>query len=364
MKDLFLQYRKSIFVGGLFFTICLGVLFFVKNDYFLYDGIIAKIISVEDIYDSTEENTLGFQEQYYNQEMKAKIMNGKNKGNEIILSNLYASSLVYDNVYKVGDEVFVLEFGSAYTIDGVKRDTYLVFVLLVLLCSVVFVGHWKGLFSFFSLLCNTFLVYVYILLYLRGISIFPLTLGLMICFSSISLLFVSGFNKKTVSAILSALIGSIAMIVIALLVIHFTNYQGVSFEYLDFLTIPIHDLFLAELFIGGLGAIMDISITMSSSFQELIDKNNEISNKALKQSGIEIGKDIMGTMVNVLFFTYVCGAIPSLILYLRNGITLTNALGMNLSLELTRFLVGSIGIVITIPISIVVSIFVLRRHEA
>ena len=255
MKNVWLQHYKSIFIMILLFIVCLGIFLFIKNDYFLYDEMIAKITSVENIYDSTEENTLGFKEQYYNQKIKAKVMNGKNKGSEIVLSNLHSSSLVYDNVYKEGDEVFVLELGSTYTIDGVKRDTYLVFVLLVLFCSVIFVGRWRGLFSFLSLICNIFLVYVYMSLYLKGISIFPLTLTIMICFSSISLLFVSGLNKKTASAILSSLIGSIVMILIALVVIHFTNYQGVSFEYLDFLTIPIHDLFLAELFIGGLGAV-------------------------------------------------------------------------------------------------------------
>ena len=118
---------------------------------------------------------------------------------------------------------------------------------------------------------------------------------------------------------------------------------------------------MPELLIGSIGAVMDVAITISSAMSELIDKNSDISSKALNRSAREIGKDIMSTMSNVLFFTYLCAGLPVFVLAIRNGFTLRNYIASNFSLELSRFLAGSIGIVITIPISAFVSIKIMKR---
>ena len=93
-------------------------------------------------------------------------------------------------------------------------------------------------------------------------------------------------------------------------------------------------------------------------------KINDISIKALKTSGMEIGKDIMGTMTNILFFAYISGSIPMLILYLKNASPLGFTLSMNLSLEVARALAGGIGIVLTIPIGLYITIFFINRKKA
>ena len=66
-------------------------------------------------------------------------------------------------------------------------------------------------------------------------------------------------------------------------------------------------------------------------------------------------------MSNVLFFTYLCAGLPVFVLAMRNGFLMRNYIASNFSLELARFLTGSIGIVITIPISAFVSIKILKR---
>lgn len=108
---------------------------------------------------------------------------------------------------------------------------------------------------------------------------------------------------------------------------------------------------------------MDVAITMSSSIFGLYEKNNNIPIKALKASGMEIGKDIMGPMTNILFFAYISGSIPMLLLYLKNASPLGFTLSMNLSLELARALAGGIGIVLTIPIGLYTSIFFIKRKR-
>src|SRR5699024_915068 len=99
-----------------------------------------------------------------------------------------------------------------------------------------------------------------------------------------------------------------------------------------FLTRPYKLVFMAGVFVGSLGAVMDVAITMSGSIFELYEKDNKISIKVLKKSANDIGKDIMGTMTTILFFAYLSGSIQIMVLYLKNGSRLFFSISMNLSL--------------------------------
>jgi uncharacterized membrane protein len=178
------------------------------------------------------------------------------------------------------------------------------------------------------------------------------------------LLLVNGFNEKTYAAIVATLLGTFISLLITYLVMWLTDEKGLRYEEMQFLTRPYKEVFMAGLFIGSLGAVMDVAITMSSSIFGLYEKDNNIPVKALKTSGMEIGKDIMGTMTNILFFAYISGSIPMLILYFKNNSPMFFTLSMNLSLELTRALAGGIGIVITIPIGLYTTIFFVNRKRA
>ena len=154
---------------------------------------------------------------------------------------------------------------------------------------------------------------------------------------------------------------TLVMLITIVIIVNFAGYKGINFNELSFLTVPIEDIILPELLIGSTGAIMDVAITISSSISELIQKDNNISVKNLKKSAREIGKDIMSTMSNVLFFTYLCSGLPIFVLALRNGFSMYNYISSNFTLELTRFLIGSIGIVLTIPVSAHTSIKLMKR---
>lgn len=193
------------------------------------------------------------------------------------------------------------------------------------------------------------------LLWICGITV--------ILFTVTSLLLVNGFNEKAYAAIVATLLGTFISLLITYLVIWITAGNGLRYEEMDFLTRPYEMVFMAGLFVGSLGAVMDVAITMSSSIFGLYEKDNHISTKALSKSGLEIGKDIMGTMTNILFFAYISGSIPALILYIKNRTTLSFALSINLSLELARALAGGIGIVLAIPIGLYISIFFVNRKR-
>ena len=114
-------------------------------------------------------------------------------------------------------------------------------------------------------------------------------------------------------------------------------------------------MFVAEVLFAGLGAIMDVAVTLSAAMGELIRKKPDISIKKLYLSGREVGYDIMGTMISVLLFTFAAGLIPSFLIRMNNEVAFFINVRLYIPFEISRFLIESIGIVAAIPISIVVA---------
>src|SRR5690625_3384345 len=352
---------------------CIASIIFIYNNHSLYDDPIAQVVETN-IEESTEMTDVHQNEdQLFTQHIKAELKNGKEKGKIIHLTNEYSSSGAYDQKYKVGHELFVwfdkeIEEQSQLTgsIDDVKRDKYTLFVTWIFIFTLLIIGKKQGFFSIISLAVNAVLLYYALDIYVKnpGSSLVLISGITVVLFTVTSLLLVNGFNEKTYAAIISTLLGTFSALLITWFVMIVTNEKGLHYEEMQFLTRPYKLVFMAGLFIGSLGAVMDVAITMSASIFELYEKNNYISINKLKSSAFDIGKDIMGTMTNILFFAYISGAMPMLLLYMKNYSDFRFTLSMNLSLELARALAGGIGIVLTIPIGLYVSIFFIHRKKA
>jgi uncharacterized membrane protein len=346
---------------------------FVNNNYSFYERPIAKVLKTT-LVDTTKVTDLhNNEDQLYTQQIIAELKNGDKKGEHIHLTNEYSSSGAYDQEYQVGNELFVWmdtntdEDGELTgSIKNVKRDKYVLIVAWMFIFTLLIVGKKQGLFSIVSLAVNAVLLSYALDMYVKtsAISLLVACSISAILFTAISLLLVNGFNEKTYAAIIATLLATFVSLLIAYLVLWLTSEEGLRYEEMQFLTRPPQTVFMAGVLVGSLGAVMDVAITMSSSIFGLYEKNNHISIKALTTSGMEIGKDVMGTMTNILFFAYISGSIPMLILYMKNGSPLGYTLSMNLSLELARALAGGIGIVLTIPIGLYISIFFVNRKRA
>lgn len=336
----------SIIILSIFTTI------FSINDDFMYKKSILKITHIENIKEEVVQNSTGIHEKIYTKEIEGIYTNGKNKNKKekIIYDESY-SSVVTDK-YKVGDKIFV----DSNEIVGLKRDTYIVIFIWIFILLLFILGKKRGILTLVTVGINTIIFYYGLSLYLKGINLLLMCFIISILSTVISLALVNGINKKTLSAILSTLLSLSILLIMVLLVCKLSKYSGINFTEINFLTVPYEDVFIAEIMIGGLGAIMDVSMTIVSAISELIEKDPKISIKSLKKSGKEISKDIMGTMINVLFFTYLCSGLDTFVLATRNGFSIINYITNNLTIEETRFLVGSIGIVLTIPVSLFVTI--------
>lgn len=342
------KYCKTLILMILLITSVIGTYY---NDG-IYKKEILKITKIETIREDTSENSLGLTEKYETKKITGILQNGKQKGKKKEIEYEESFSSVVTEKYQVGDKVF-LDHGE---IDGLKRDYYIMILLSIFILSIYMVGEKKGLLSIVSVILNVIIFYLGLFLYFKGINLLFLCLIESFLFAGTSLIISNGLNKKTTSAILSVSVSSIIIVLLLLLVSKTTNYKGIYFNELEFLTVPPEDILLPELLIGSVGAIMDVAITISSSISELINKSKKISKKQLRNSAKEIGKDIMSTMTSVLFFTYLSAGLPFFVLAVRNGYSVVTYFTTNYSLEITRFLVGSIGIIITIPITTEIAI--------
>lgn len=366
------MYKRLIIY--VFIFLCVGIsVFFVNTNYRFYDRPIAKVteVALEETTPMSDRN--GNKDILYNQQLTAIMKNGTEKGQVIQLTNEYSASGAYDQEYYIGNDLFVIPDKTmdpsgnlTGIITDVKRDKHALIIGWIFIFALLIVGKRQGLFAIISFAINVIILSVALDIYVKYPSLNLLVIcGIcMLLFTVISLGFVSGFTGKTYAAIVATLIGTTASIAIALLVLWLTSDNGLRYEEMQFITRPYRLVFIGGLFIGSLGAIMDIAITLSSSMFALYEKDQTLSMKALKNSGMDIGRDIMGTITNILFLAYICGSLPMLVLSFKNGTPLGFTFSMNLSLEVTRALVGGIGIVLTIPIGVHTSIFFINRKKA
>ena len=343
-------------------------IFFTSSNGAFYNRTIAKIITLSEKA-SKEKNLNGKQEPIKNQQITATIMNGTHKGSIIKLQNKTSFSQVSDLNLKVNDEVFVSiqensnkQIVSSSIID-LKRDKYIVYITMVFILLTLLIGGFKGFKSLTSVVLNSIIFFITIQLFLHGFNLVLVAVIASFLFIVLSILIVSGVNKKTLSAIIGTIAGTIISMLIAVAVIKLNHWEGIHFEEMEFLTHSPENIFIIEILIGTLGGIMDIAISISSAIQEICEKTPHIETKKLVNSAMAIGKDIMGTMSNTLVFAYLSGSIPILLLLLRNGYSISYIVNINLSLEIIRALTGSIGIVLSIPITIYTSVMIFKKYK-
>lgn len=339
---------------------------FTYNDYFLYKTPILKITNIDNVL---QESTIKG-EDYYNQIITGKIMNGKYKGNTLTVKNTASTSNVYGDTIKNNSELFI-EVSSdgtkAIRITNIKRDKYLVILLVIFIDLIIITAGKKGLKTLGSLLGN---------IIITGIAIFTFknnykTLNMLLLYFIVSIIFIifslyitNGKSKKTLSAIISSIASLFISFGLSFLLIKIYG-KDISIWTMEYIEVvyDYENFFYVSILLCGLGAIMDIAITISSSLNELIVKNPKIDRESLIKSGKEISKDIVGTMTNVMLYTCYTPVIPTVLLAVKNNITIANALSLYGSLELIIVLCSCISIVLTIPISLYISIFILHKTE-
>ena len=180
---------------------------------------------------------------------------------------------------------------------------------------------------------------------------------------------IQGMNISSLTAITGTAGGLIIAAIIASLTIHLAGLTGLSTEDSRLLSVyypnlNYQGLFLAGIMIGALGAIMDVAVSISAGLIEIKKHKKRISAGELMTSGLNIGKDIMGSMMNTLIFAYVGASLTIIMLFYGSGTSLIEILNYGfISEEIARSLVGSFGLLATIPLTAVIGGVILSRAK-
>lgn len=232
-------------------------------------------------------------------------------------------------------------------------------LLIILFILMIAVGGERGSKSFFTL-CFNFITF-FIMLILIAFKFDPIKITIVSCIiiSSITLFYINGFNKKTISALLSVTLVVLLTILISYKMGTDAKIQGFSSEQLEsiaYLTLYIQinftKLVICQILIGLLGAIIDVSISIASAMNEIYINDSLIIQHNLFKSGMNIGKDILGTMTNTLLFAYIGGFMTLIIYFSELHYSMSDVINTKIFCsQIFQILCSGIGIILVIPIT-------------
>lgn len=360
--------KKTIITLMCILQILMGFTFsFADEDEMISEK--AVVLEVED-----ESGIDEFDMPYHFQRVKLKILSGKYKDMEVESINNFSDNAVYDIPVKVGEKIVVVieesEDGSLkVNVADYLRENYVYMLLVVFLISILIVGRYQGIKTILTLGITMVSIYKIMLpMILGGHSPIMVTILVSSGITVTTMLLITGMGKKTISAIAGTISGVVIAGLIALYVGNKVKLTGLSSEeavmllYLPGIEFDLKELLFSGILLGALGAVMDVSMSISSAIEEISKANRKIGFKSLFMSGMNVGRDIMGTMSNTLILAYTGSSIPLLLIFMSYQTDLTKIINLDLiATEIIRSLAGSIGLVMTIPITAVISTFLITK---
>ncbi len=254
-----------------------------------------------------------------------------------------------------------------------NRISGVILIIAIFIAITIIIGRAKGVYAIFALAISILTIFiVYVPAILAGYNIYSLTIVVttFVIISSLSIL--NGLNKKTLCAIVGNFGGIIIAAILAYMVNGLLGITGaLDQDYLLLTLLPsevsidLQALVWGGVIIGALGAVMDVAMSIASSMFELSNEMKEKTFGKMVHSGMNIGRDAIGTMTNTLILAYAGGALAPLILFIaynRNFLVL-----MNFELILVEIIsatVGSVGILLAVPVTVFFCAWIFTRHEA
>lgn len=350
-----------IFIIGL----CLTIISVLADEVNVLPSVrgIVKNFEYVDVDDSFEHTR---------QVVEVQLLNGGNKGSILYLENSLTGNPYYDIKLKKGVKVLLHveedEGNLIYSIEDIERSSILL-ILSILFCSLlIYVGRKKGIYSLVSIILTCILILNLLSpMILAGVN--PAIATFLICLFStiITMYFVGGFNRKSTSAIIGCMLSLLLAAILSLLTVKFASLNGFSNEHSMFLysTYPNLNFVLiavSTMILATLGAVMDVAMSIASTINEIseVDANKTI--KELFSCGMNVGRDIIGTMANTLILVYLGASLP--LVLLASNIDMQKFMNLNqVVTEVASALIGSCAIVICVPLTAFISANLVKRKQ-
>lgn len=232
-------------------------------------------------------------------------------------------------------------------------------LILVLAIAMCWVGGWNGARAFFSIFCNFAILFLNVVLISWGFPAVVISLLSSMLILATTIFLGSDEEKVTENAFLgSILVVAVTMTLIFVLLPHlqvqgFGDENNEDLEGLSLLIgIKFQDLMLSTMLISSLGAIAEAAIAVSAGTHELLSSSAQIDSKLIFKNGMEIGKEIIGTALNTLFFGFFGSFLGLFTWYVKLNYGFGRFINNKIFVaELFMILVGVIGVVLTVPLT-------------
>ncbi len=297
------------------------------------------------------------------QEIEVELVSGPYKGAVLETVN-YLSA--YSNVdCQVGTRIIVrLDYddnGQPYivSVPNYDRGIVLVGMLVVFAAILILTGGKKGVMALLGLAYTLAGIWFLLLpLILRGAPAIPCSIAIATLTAAASLLMLTGFSRKTLCAGLGCVCGVAVAGLFAWIVGQITPISGFNMPEAEDLVLRAYDspmeirgLLVSGILIASLGAVMDVAMSIASACSELREVDPDITAGQLFRSGMNIGRDAMGTMANTLILAFAGATLNMLLLFQVYGYPLLQLINSDhLAIELIQSVAGSVGIILTVPL--------------
>ncbi len=362
-----------------------ALLIFVSYMYIVGDGSIfkgeldgeiikAKVIRVTDVQTQnvsgeSEFVTVYFKAQALNSDLRGKTLDAVQE-----IDKSYAFSpreveqgdkILIDSYVQNGEQVFY--FGDFI------RITPLLWLLTVFCALVIAFSKLQGLKTVVSLGFTCLSVFcVLIPAILNGHNIYLWSILVCVFITVMTLAIISGFNTKSLCAGIGCICGVLCAGLLTVIMDKFLNMTGLLEEESIYLVqlypdnpINLKAIIFAMIIVGAVGAVMDVSMSISSSLYELRLKSPNIRPKELMKSGFTIGRDMMGTMANTLVLAYIGSSLTCVLLLVAYNSSIEQVINREVIVaEILQALAGSMGMLLTLPLtSAICSVIYYSKEE-
>lgn len=305
-----------------------------------------------------------------------RITTGPEKGKIVDTVNYFSGRSMYEFKVNRGDKVIVAvanDLGrTSYHVSDFDRFDYAWWLFGLFALSLIVFGGFIGLKSVLVIAFSVFLILNVFLnrVLAADVSLTVLTLATSAIIAGLTQTVISGWNRKSFAAILGTIGGVVIAGILSVASIHLMHLTGLDSEEAMMLkatvlqAVDFRGLLFSGMVLGSLGAVLDVTISISSAIYEVKQAQPDVGMKQLFTAGMNVGRDIMGTNSNTLILAYIGSSLPLLLLIAAQPqSSMLPILNQNMIVtEIARALSGSIGVVCAIPLTAMISAWMMRKR--
>ena len=305
-----------------------------------------------------------------------ELLGGRFEGQTTTGVNMLNGSLEQDKLFVPGDKAMVVvsyqgdEILSVTMTDHYRIGKEAILAGIFAVFLILFAGR-TGMRAIASFVLTVLMLWkVLVPLYLNGWN--PIFMGLLVTLvlTLLIIALVYGFDRRCLSAVSGAFLGVLVTCALGILFTGLFQIHGAvmayseSLLYAGYQDLNLTQIFMASIFIGSSGAVMDLSVDITSAVHEVVEKRPDISRWEAVRSGLNVGRAAMGTMTTTLLLAYSGGYIALLMVFMAQGTPIWNILNYKyVASEIVHTIVGSFGLVTVAPFTALTSGFLLAGRQ-